>query len=233
MPKRDVLITAEDGGTFSAYLASPKLGAGPGIVVIQEIFGVNAGMRQICDDYAAQGYFAICPDIFWRQEAGIQLTDKTQAEWKKAFALYQGLDVALGVADLRSTLDYARAIPGATGKAGATGYCLGGKLAYLMACRTDADASVAYYGGGIHELLDEAKKIKHPLMLHLAEEDEYIDKAAQKAIHTALDGHKLVEIYDYPGVNHAFARPNGQHYDRQAAELANSRSAAFFARHLK
>lgn len=233
MPKRDVLIKAQDGGSFSAYLASPKLGVGPGIVVIQEIFGVNAGMREICDAYAAQGYFAICPDIFWRQEAGVQLTDKTQAEWGKAFKLYTGFDVELGITDLTSTLDYVRAIPGATGKAGVTGYCLGGKLAYLMACRTDVDASVAYYGGGIDQILGEAKQIKHPFMLHLAEEDEYIDKAAQKAIHAALDGHMQVEIHDYPGVKHAFARPYGQHYDQKAAELANSRSADFFARHLK
>jgi carboxymethylenebutenolidase len=228
MTGKDITIKAHDGGSFSAYLASPKSGKGPAIVVIQEIFGVNQGMRKICDDYAAQGYFAISPDIFWRQEPGVQLTDKTEAEWGKAFQFYQGFDVANGISDLKSTLAYVRHIPGSNGKAGVTGYCLGGKLTYLMACQSDSDASAAYYGGGIQEILDEAKTLKKPLMLHFAEEDEYINKAAQQNIHQALGSNPLINLYFYPKVNHAFARPNGQHYDQAAAELANKRTADFF-----
>lgn len=233
MNGKDITIKAHDGGSFSAYLSAPKSGKGPGIVVIQEIFGVNKGMREICDDYAAQGYFAICPDIFWRQEPGVQLTDQTEAEWGKAFKLYQGFDVEKGVDDLKATLAHVRHVPGCTGKAGVTGYCLGGKLTFLMAARSDSDASVGYYGGGIDQILGEAKTIKKPTLLHFAEEDEYIDKAAQKTIAQTLKGNPLITNYFYPGVNHAFARPHGQHYNKAAADLANKRTAEFFAAHLK
>ena len=233
MSGQDIQIQAHDGGSFSAYLASPKSGQGPGLLVIQEIFGVNAGMRHICDHYASLGYFALSPDIFWRQEPGVQITDKTRGEWDKAFQLYSGLDVGLCVKDLVSTLTHLRHVKGCSGKVGVTGYCLGGKLTYLMACRSDADAAVSYYGGGIDQSLEDAPKIKKPILLHLAMEDEYINTEARAAIHKALGPNPLVTIHDYPGVQHAFARPDGQHYDARAATLANRRSEDFFARHLK
>jgi carboxymethylenebutenolidase len=233
MNGKDITIKAKDGGSFSGYLSTPKSGKGPAVVVIQEIFGVNAGLRHICDAYAAHGFFAISPDIFWRQEPGVQLSDQTEAEWKKAFELYQGFDVNKGIDDIKTTLAHIRHLPGSSGKAGVTGYCLGGKLAYLMACRSDTDATVAYYGGGIDEHLNEAPKIKKPALLHFAEEDEYINKAAQQKIQAALKTNPLISMYFYPGVDHAFARVNGQHYDKPAADLANKRTAEFFAAHLK
>jgi len=228
----DVTIRAADGGSFSAYLATPKSGKGPGIVLIQEIFGVNKVMRDLADGFAAQGYTVMCPDLFWRQEPGIQITDKTQEEWNKAFSLYQGFNVEKGVDDLKATLAALRKHPVCTGKVGSVGYCLGGKLAYLMATRTDADANVGYYGVGIQDSLGEAKNIKKALMLHVAAKDQFVPPEAQAKIKEALKSNSLVTIHGYAEQDHAFARVGGQHYDKTAADQANGRTAEFFKKHL-
>ena len=228
----EVTIRAADGGSFSGYLATPKSGKGPGILVIQEIFGVNKVMRDLADGFAAQGYTVMCPDLFWRQEPGVQITDKSEAEWKKAFALMQGFNTDKGVDDLKATLATLRKNAACTGKAGSIGYCLGGKLAFLMATRSDSDANVAYYGVGLADLLGEAKAIKKPLMLHIAEKDQFVPPEAQKKVVDALKGNKLVTIHTYPGADHAFARIGGQHYDKKAADTANQRTAEFLKKHL-
>jgi len=228
----EITIAAADGGKFMGYLATPKSGKGPGVVVIQEIFGVNRVMRDLADGLAQQGYTALCPDLFWRQEPGIQLTDKTDAEWARAFALYKGFDEAKGAEDLTATIAHLRTLPSCAGKVGTVGYCLGGKLAYLTATRTDADCAVGYYGVGIESALGEAHAIKHKLMLHIAEQDEYCPPPAQAQIKAALAGNSHVTLHSYPGMNHAFARPGGQHYDKASAELANGRTSAFFKQHL-
>ncbi|MBV9522426.1 MAG: dienelactone hydrolase family protein [Alphaproteobacteria bacterium] len=228
----DVTIKAADGGSFSAYLATPAAVKGPGILVIQEIFGVNKVMRDLADGFAAQGYIALCPDLFWRQQPGIQITDKTEAEWARAFQLYQGFDEAKGVQDLKASLAHLRGLPTCTGKVGSVGYCLGGKLAFLMATRSDSDANVGYYGVGIEKALGEAPDIAKPLLLHIAEKDEYCPPAAQAQIKTALGKNPRVTIHSYPGADHAFARIGGQHYDKAAAEAANGRTAAFFKANL-
>lgn len=228
----DITIAARDGGNFSAYLATPAGGSGPGIVICQEIFGVNHVMRALADDFAAQGYVAICPDLFWRQEPGIQITDKTQEEWDKAFALYQGFDEDKGAEDLIATLAHMRALDACTGKVGSVGFCLGGKLAYLMATRSDADCTIGYYGVGIDGALDEATNIKTPLMLHIALKDEFVPAEARQKIHATLDDNPLVTLHDYADVDHAFARVGGAHYDAAAAGLANGRSAAFLQANL-
>jgi len=233
MPMTDVTVRAADGGSFSAYLATPKSGKGPGVLLIQEIFGVNKVMRDLADGFAAQGYTVLCPDLFWRQEPGIQITDKTEAEWAKAFSLYKGFDEGKGADDLKASLAHLRKLPACTGKVGSVGYCLGGKLAYLTATRTDVDCAVGYYGVGIEGALGEAKAIKKPLMLHVAEKDEYCPPPAQAKIKEALKGNALVTIHFYPGMDHAFARVGGQHYDKKSADLANSRTAEFFAKNLK
>ena len=232
MPAGDITISAKDGGRFSAYLAAPESGSGPGIVLIQEIFGVNAVMRGIADDLAGQGYLVACPDLFWRQEPGVQISDKSQAEWDKAFKLMQGFDLAKGVDDLIATLGHLRGHKGCTGKVGAVGFCLGGQLAYLMACRSTADASVGYYGVMIQNFLDEAKNITKPLMLHIAEEDAFVPKADQAKIKDALKSNRQVTIHSYPACDHAFARIGGEHYDKAAATLANQRTLDFFKQHL-
>ena len=228
----EVTIRAADGGSFMGYLGLPSAGKGPGVVVIQEIFGVNAVMRAITDGLAGQGYVALCPDLFWRQQPGIQITDKTEAEWARAFELYKGFNEAKGVDDLKSTIAHLRADKRCTGKIGTVGFCLGGKLAYLMATRTDVDCSVGYYGVGIQDALDEAKNLKHALLLHIAGRDEFVPPPAQEKIHAGLKGNAHVTMYDYPNCGHAFARPGGAHWDQAAADQAGKRSLEFFHRHL-
>lgn len=232
----ELTITTNDG-SFSAYLAAPRGngdgGRAPGIVVIQEIFGVNQTMRDLCDGFAAKGYVAICPDLFWRQKPGVQLTDKTEAEWQQAFAYMNGFNQAKGIDDLRTALEQLRAHPACSGKVGCVGYCLGGRLAYLMATRTAVDCSVSYYGVAIDNVLNEASAITRPTMLHIAEEDEYVSKEAQAKIKEVLGRNAMVTIHSYPGVGHAFARVGGKHWNAEAAATANERTAAFFARHLR
>jgi len=228
----EVTIRAADGGSFKAYLATPKSGNGPGIVLIQEIFGVNKVMRDLADGFAAQGYTVMCPDLFWRQEPGIDITDQSKAEWDKAFSLFQGFNVDKGVDDLKSTLASLRAHPACNGKVGSVGYCLGGKLAYLMATRSDSDANVGYYGVGIEGALGESKNIKKPLLLHVAGKDQFCPPEAQAKVKDGLKGNSQVTINDYAQQDHAFARLGGQHYDKAAADLANRRTAEFFKKHL-
>jgi carboxymethylenebutenolidase len=233
MTGQDVRIKSSPDGEFAAYLASPASGRGPGVVVIQEIFGVNKVMRQVADEFAARGYFALAPDLFWRLEPGVQLTDRTDAEWKRAFDLMGRFDQDAGIKDIQFSINYLRhTVAGCTGKVGAVGYCLGGLLAFLTATRTDADASVGYYGVNIQDKLGEAAKIKKPLMLHIAGKDEYVPPDAQKKIADGLKNNPHVTIHSYPEMNHAFARPGGAHYDKACADLANGRTATFFRQHL-
>lgn len=228
-----ISIKAFDGSEFDAYLALPASGSGPGIVLLQEIFGVNQDMKTIADWYAAHGFAVICPDLFWRQERNVSLTDQSEAEWQKAFSLYQGLDVDKAVDDAGAAMQFLRQHPACTGKVGAVGFCLGGKLAYLIATRHHPEASVGYYGVGIENALDELPQLQHPLMLYLAELDQYCPAAAQAQLHAALDGNPLVTIHDYRGCDHGFARVGGAHYHAASAELANLRALEFFTRHLQ
>lgn len=220
-------------GSFNCYVARPREATlAPVIVVLQEIFGVNAGIRQIADGYAAQGYIAVAPDLFWRADPGLSLSEQQAGDWARGFALYSAYDRQRGVGDIAATVRAARSMPGASGKVGVTGYCLGGLMTYLSAARADADAFVAYYGGGTEEYAQEASNVRQPLLYHLAEEDEYIGKQAQQTIHSAFAENPLIELYSYPGCNHAFARPGGSHYDLVAAPQANARTAAFFKKYL-
>ena len=219
-------------GSVAAWQADPPGTPRGGLVVIQEIFGVNAVMRGVCDELAAAGFLAVCPDLFWRIEPGIDITDQSEAEWKKAFELYNAFDVDAGVKDIAAAIDHVRALPEVNGKVGAVGFCLGGLLAYLTATRTDADASVAYYGVGIEKHLVESEKQAHPLLMHIAEEDQFVPKEAQALILAQLKNHPQVEIFTYPGRDHAFARQGGEHYDAADAKLASGRTLAFFQQHL-
>src|SRR5437879_4576120 len=163
-----ISLKSFEGEDFQAYIALPAAGYGPGIVVLQEIFGVNQYLRSVCDWYAAHGFVALCPDLFWRQEPGIQLTDQTEAEWQRAFALYQGLDEAKAVEDSAAALEFLRKHPACSGRVGAVGFCLGGNLAYLLSVRFKPDCTVGYYGVGIEKTLNEAGNLGSPLMLHVA-----------------------------------------------------------------
>ena len=224
-----ITIKSFDGGEFDSYLALPVSGYGPGIVVLQEIFGVNSFVRGIADWYAAHGFVALCPDLFWRLERGVELTEDDRS---KAFALYQALDEAKAVDDSAAALEFLRKHPACSGRAGAVGFCLGGNLAYLLSVRFKPDCAVGYYGVGIEKSLNEAKNLSSPLMLHLAGHDQFCPPEAQAQIHAALDANPLVTIHDYPELGHAFGRPSGEHYDAAAAELAHLRSLEFFVRNL-
>ncbi|HEY8963247.1 MAG TPA: dienelactone hydrolase family protein [Alphaproteobacteria bacterium] len=227
-------IAATDGsGSFSAYIAMPKDLPAPAIILIQEIFGVNGDMRAKCDAFAAQGYIAICPDLFWRQEPGVDITDKSQAEWDKAMSLLNGFNTDKGIDDLKATLDAVRAFDDCNGKVGTVGYCLGGKLAYLFAARSTVDCAVGYYGIQLDTFMNEASGIKNPLMLHMAELDKFFPEDARKKVLAHFENFSNITAYVYPGVDHAFARLNGEHYDEAAATLANQRTDAFFANVLK
>ena len=230
MSERLSIIT--ESGSFSAYVARPAAAKAPAVVVIQEIFGVNQVMRDVCDRLASAGFLAVCPDLFWRLEPGVDITDQSKAEWDKAFDLMTRFDVDQGVEDTGATIDQVRALDGCSGKVGAVGYCLGGRLAYLTATRTDSDASVGYYGVGIEAYLPEAEKLAHPLMLHIAEDDGFVPKEAQALITAALKDHPQVILHTYPGCDHAFARPGGAHYDAAAAAQADGRTLAFLREHL-
>jgi len=227
-----VTLKSFDGDEFDAYLALPAAGYGPGIVVLQEIFGVNEFLRNVCDWYAAHGFVAISPDLFWRQERGVELTDQTKEGWQKAFELYQGLDEAKAVEDSAAALAFLRQHPACSGRVGAVGYCLGGNLAWLLSARFKPDCAVGYYGVSIEKSLNEAGNLGSPLMLHIAGKDQFCPPEAQKQIHDVLDQNPLVTIHDYPEQDHAFGRPGGEHYEERIAELANLRTLEFFVRNL-
>jgi carboxymethylenebutenolidase len=220
------------GAAFSAYVARPQAARAPAVLVIQEIFGVNQVMRDTADAFAEAGYLAICPDLFWRIEPGVQLTDKSDEEWKRAFELYNAFDVDKGVKDIGATIAYARADRGCSGPVGSVGFCLGGLLSFLTATRTDIDAAACYYGVGIDQRIREADALVTPLMLHIAEEDQFVSKAAQKTIIDALKNRSLAEMFTYPGCDHAFAREGGAHFNTEEAAKAWTRTLSFFHAHL-
>lgn len=225
-------IAAHDGGHFNAYIALPATTPAPAIIVIQEIFGVNAEMRAKCDKLASQGYIAICPDLFWRIEPGIELIDSVPEELQRAFDLFGQFEIEKGAEDLKATLAAIRNHESCNGKVAAIGYCLGGKLAYIMATQSDVDAAVSYYGVAIETMLGEASRITKPLLMHIAEKDEFVPPQAQAQIKSALANHPQIAIYSYPGMDHAFARNGGMHYNAEAANLANARTDDFLKTNL-
>ena len=229
----DIKIKSLHDQEFSAYCAMPTGGHGPGLIVIQEIFGVNGNMRKICDDFAAKGYIAVCPDLFWRQQPGVMLTDKSPEEWDRAFELYKGFDVEAGVRDLLSTLAHVRQMKGCSGKVGSVGYCLGGRMAFLMATRSDVDASVSYYGVELDKYFGEIHDIRMPLMLHIAALDKYMPPETRDKLFKAIARNDAIQAYVYEGVDHAFARIGGQNFNQAAADLANQRTHEFLHEYLQ
>ncbi|HWF88723.1 MAG TPA: dienelactone hydrolase family protein [Pyrinomonadaceae bacterium] len=226
-----IKINSFDGGEFDGYLARPASGYGPGIVVLQEIFGVNQYLRDVADWYAAHGFVALVPDLFWRIQPGIELSDKGD-DWQRAIDLYMKIDETKAVEDAAAALEFLRKHSSCSGRAGAVGFCMGGKLAYLLSTRFKPDCAVGYYGVGVEKSLDEAKNLASPLMLHIAELDKFCPPEAQAQIHAALDANTLVTLHDYRGMDHAFARTGGEHYDAASAEIANLRTLEFFVNHL-
>lgn len=231
MSATNIFIPAlNDEGQIPAYVARPAGDAKGAIIIIPEIFGVNAGIRKKVDDWAALGYLAVAPDIFWRFAPGIELNPDIEAEFQEALGYFGRYDADAGVKDIEASIRWLRAEGAA--KIGCVGFCLGGRLAYMAATRTDIDASVGYYGVMIDTMLDESHAIANPLMLHMPTEDHFVDHAAQKKIHEALDGNSKVTLHDYQGLDHGFAATMGNRRNEAGAQLADERTRAFFADHL-
>jgi carboxymethylenebutenolidase len=226
------IATLAGDGEFTAYRATPAGTPKAAIVVIQEIFGVNAGIRRKCDTLAEAGYLAIAPDLFWRLEPGIELDPDIKPEFDRALELMGQFDQDKGIADIEASIRAVRSELGDDAKVGVVGYCLGGRLAFMTAARTDVDASVGYYGVGIDGLLGEKHAIAHPVLLHVPQEDHFVDKAAQAAMHAGLYDHPKVTIYDYAGEDHGFATEFGERRSDASAKLADERTAKFFAENL-
>jgi carboxymethylenebutenolidase len=220
-------------GRFKAYVAEPAGTPKGAVVVIQEIFGVNEGIRRKCDHWAQLGYLGIAPDLFWRVRPGVELDPDIPDQLKEAFGLMGEFDQDQGIGDIEATIRAARARLPAGGKVGCVGYCLGGRLAFMTSTRTDVDASVGYYGVMIDKLLGEKHAIARPLMLHIAGADHLVGPEAQQAIHDGLDDHPRVVLHDYPGEDHGFAAEMGQRRSEQGAQLADRRTEEFFAEHLR
>ena len=230
--KDDLTIKGQDGA-FGAYISRPRTLPAPAVVVLQELFGVNADIRKTCDELTEQGFLAVAPDLFWRQEPGVDLTVTSEADWQHGLRLYQAYDRDAGVTDIKDTVSAVAKLPGCTGKVAVLGYCLGGLMTFLTAVRYGVDAAVVYHGGDTEKYLGEINGFDSPLLMHLAEEDEFISKPAQAEIKAALASKPNATVYSYPGQHHAFARHNGAHYNAAAATLANGRTSEFLHQRLR
>lgn len=235
MTETTMLSPLDGEGDFACYVARPEGVPKAAIVVIQEIFGINAGIRRKCDKLAEAGYLALAPDLFWRIEPGVELDPDIPDQFQRALDLMGKLDQDKAVADIEATIRAARTGIGdsdGTAKVGCVGYCLGGRLAFMTACRTDIDAAVGYYGVGIDTLIGEAKAIARPVLLHIPTADHFVTPEAQQAMHAGLDDHHKVTLYDYDGLDHGFATEFGKRRDDEGAALADRRTADFFAAYL-
>jgi carboxymethylenebutenolidase len=230
--KDQITINGHDG-TFGAYIARPEALPAPAVVVLQELFGVNADVREKCDELAEQGFLAVAPDLFWRQEPGVDLGVRSEADWQHGLRLYQAYDRDAGVRDIKDTIDTVAKMPECTGKIAVLGYCLGALMTFLTAVRYRVDAAVAYHGGDTEKYLGEVDALRAPLLMHLAEEDEFISKAAQAEIKAALARKPNATVYSYPGQCHAFSRHNGAHYNAKATALADGRTREFLNQQLR
>ena len=222
-------------GDMNAYIATPTTPAKAAILVVPEIFGVNEGIRRKCDGWAAKGYLAVAIDIFWRFAPGVELNPDIDAELNEAFGYFQRYDANDGVIDIEAAIKAIRQGLGGhapVAKVGLVGFCLGGRLAYMAATRTDIDAAVGYYGVMIETMLDESHAIANPLLLHIPTADHFVGPEAQAAIHAALGAHPKVTLHDYQGLDHGFAAEMGNRRNNAAAQLADGRTEAFFAEHL-
>jgi len=222
MNKR-VRLTAEDGHDLEAYVTEPEGEPIAGLVIVQEIFGINAHIRAVADSYARDGFLTVAPALFDRYEPGLELGYEGE-DLKKAFSLYPKLDLDAAVRDTAAALEYARRESGK--KCGVIGYCFGGTVAWLAATRLKPDASVVYYGGRIGNFA--AEEPQAPVMMHFGSKDQHIPKEEVDKVATA---HPEVEIYWYDA-DHAFncePRPN---FDPKSSKLARQRSVEFLKKHL-
>jgi carboxymethylenebutenolidase len=230
--KDRITINGHDG-TFGAYIARPEALPAPAVVVLQELFGVNSDIREKCDELAEQGFLAAAPDLFWRQERGVDLSVRSEPDWQHRLLLYQAYDRDAGVRDIKDTADTVADMPECTGKIAVLGYCLGALMTFLTAVRCRVDAAIAYHGGDTEKYLGEVDGLHAPLLMHLGEEDEFISKPSQAEIKAALVRKPNATVDSYPGQCHAFSRHNGLHFNAAAATLANGRTSQFLNKTLR
>jgi carboxymethylenebutenolidase len=230
--ENQIVIQSPDG-TFRAYISRPAKLPAPVVVVLQELFGVNANIRATCNELAAHGFIAIAPDLFWRQEPGVDHNVRSEADWQHGLRLYAAYDRDAGARDVMETVRTAAELPESTGMVALQGYCLGALMAFITATRYEVDAAVAYHGGDTEKYLGEVGGLDAPLLMHLGEEDEFISKTVQAQIKAALAKKPNATVYSYPGQRHAFSRHNGTHYDAAAAALANRRTSEFLQKQLR
>ena len=227
-----ISIDAPGGGTFQAYKAGPDTAPAPAIILLQEVYGVNRFMQRISDFWAGQGFLAICPDIYWRIEPGIVLDPETPGHREQALAAGQKLDIDQAVEDIGAVIDQVRALPDCNGKVATSGYCLGGKLAYLTGTRGNADCNVSYYGVGIENFLNEATNLTTPLLLHIGGADPWTPPEVRKQLDGVLSGFIHVSSYVYDDTDHAFAREGASSDVPEMRELANGRTRDFLHKHM-
>src|SRR5271154_6410467 len=220
-------------GTFAAYIARPENAPAPAVVVLHEVSGINADIREKCDELAEQGFIGVAPELYWRQEKGVDLSARSEPDWQHGLRLNQAYDRDGGAMDIKDTAETVAKLPECTGRVGVMGYCIGELMTFLTTVRYGIDAAVAYHGGDTEKCLGETGGFRAPMLMHLGEEDEFITKAAQAQIKAALAGKSNATVYSYPGQRHAFSRHNGAHYDAAAAALANERTSEFLNQQLR
>lgn len=230
MNSRWIDIAAE-GGSFQGYLSTPPTGHGPGLLLIQEIFGVNPHIQAVADQYAMDGYTVLAPDVYWRQQPVVQLGYGEQ-DFARGIELMQAADFPQVLRDLAGAVQHLRDQPRCSGRVAALGFCMGGRLSYHLAAETDIDAAVCYYGGGIHTALDQADRIRAPILFHFAENDPFIPPEAVAAVRARFESRDNAMLEVYTGVDHGFNCWSRGTYDQRAAALARGRTLAFLATNL-
>jgi Dienelactone hydrolase and related enzymes len=223
--------TLHADGSIPAYVVRPEGTPRGAIIVYQEIFGVNPGIQAMTEEWASRGYLAVAPDVFWRQNPGVELDADVPQQFQQGIDLMMQHDFDVGIQDVEAVIHWVRRSEGVE-KVGFVGFCMGGRVAYMTAARTDIDASVGYYGVMIDQMLGEQHAIARPLMLHIPTADGFVPPEAQQAIHAALNDHPKVTLHDYEGLDHGFAAQSGNRRVEQAAQLADQRTIAFFAEHV-
>jgi carboxymethylenebutenolidase len=225
---REYITIEGRNGSFQAYIARPNASPASAVVVLQELFGVNADIREHCDKLAELGYLAVAPDLYWRLEPGVDLNVRSKEDWDHGVRLNQAYDHDTGAVDIKDTVDAVARLTECNGRVALMGYCIGGLMTFLTAARFGGiAAAVAYHGGDTEKHLDEVDGLHAPILMHLAGEDEFMPKAARDAIVAAFAGKSNATIYIYPGQRHAFSRYDGEHYNAEAAALANGRTRDF------
>ena len=220
-------IAAAGGGKYGGYLSLPPLGKGPGLVLFQEIFGVNRHIRAVADQYALDGFVVLAPDLFWREAPRVELGYEG-ADRERGIALMKGADPKQLAEDVKTTVAALRARPEVTGKVGAVGYCMGGRLAYAAAVIANVDAASCFYGGGIQDQLDRVASIRCPIQFHYGAKDTGIPMEAVEKVKAAFAG-KKAEFWIYPDAGHGFNCWDRAAYHAPSAALSHGRALEFFA----